>query len=115
MTLISSNARIIDNICGAAAMIEAASNDLDEEEKAIDEAGKLLPADLAPRPVLVINWHERLRFLLTKDHPPRAEARQPDGSWTPELLTEDQEWAIAVYLDRTLADEPGMPQQRFIR
>lgn len=115
MTLISSNARIIDDICGAAAMIEAAPNDPDEEELAIDEAAKLLPQELTAIPVMVINWNERLRFLLTKDHPPRAETRRDDGLWIPEPLSEDQQWAVAVYFDRTLADEPAMPQQKLIR
>lgn len=115
MSLISSNARIIDGICGAAAMIEAAMKNPDEEDQAVDEAAKLLPPELTATPVMVINWNERLRFLLTKDHPPRAETRRLDESWTTIPLTEDQEWGLAIFFDRTLADEPGMPPQRLIR
>ena len=113
-------------ICTTAAQMEASENltkdpypdpvlRMHEQEAALQKAAALMPPALHTIQTLVVNWSDALRFLLTEDRPPQAEVLTQDGAWQPLELTPDQKWGIAVYFDRTLADEPGMPRQKHIR
>lgn len=106
----SANRQAIDAICAAAAKLEAAQSLAAEEEAAQDAAG-LLPKIIET--AFMVRWSATLRFLLTEEDPPQAEALQPDGSWLPIQLTDGQKRGLARYFDEAADDDPRMPERKY--